>query len=53
MKFGKYVEENAVPEWASQYLSYKLLKKKIKQIVQQGIVTQEIQGISILVKKKE
>lgn len=32
MKFGKYVEDNAVPEWASKYLEYKQLKKKIKRI---------------------
>lgn len=33
MKFGKYVEDNAIPEWASKYLEYKQLKKKIKKIV--------------------
>lgn len=32
MKFGKYVEDHAVPEWATEYLNYKILKKKIKNI---------------------
>jgi SPX domain protein involved in polyphosphate accumulation len=33
MKFGKYVEDNAIPEWAAKYIMYKPLKKKIKAIV--------------------
>ncbi|KAI8818109.1 SPX domain-containing protein [Fimicolochytrium jonesii] len=33
MKFAKYLEENSVPEWRSQYVDYRQLKKLIKQVV--------------------
>ncbi|OMH80658.1 hypothetical protein AX774_g5893 [Zancudomyces culisetae] len=32
MKFGKYIESEAVPEWHTKYLNYKLLKKCLKRI---------------------
>lgn len=31
MKFGKYILENAVPEWRKKYINYKALKEKIKK----------------------
>jgi hypothetical protein len=31
MKFGKYLAENLVPEWRSQYVAYRALKKQIKR----------------------
>lgn len=30
MKFGRNLPRNQVPEWASQYINYKTLKKLIK-----------------------
>ena len=30
MKFGQNLPRNQVPEWASQYIDYKALKKLIK-----------------------
>ena len=30
MKFGRNLPRNQVPEWASQYINYKALKKLIK-----------------------
>ncbi|PVV03057.1 hypothetical protein BB560_002474 [Smittium megazygosporum] len=33
MKFGKYLESEAVPEWQTEYIDYKGLKKLIKKIV--------------------
>jgi hypothetical protein len=38
MKFGKYVEDHAVPEWISQYIAYKELKKKIKAIAKVNLL---------------
>ncbi|QIX02528.1 hypothetical protein AMS68_008045 [Peltaster fructicola] len=32
MKFAKELDENAVPEWKSQYLNYKIAKKKLKAV---------------------
>ncbi|OMJ10149.1 Phosphate transporter PHO1-like protein [Smittium culicis] len=32
MKFGKYLESEAVPEWQNKYIDYKGLKKCIKRI---------------------
>ncbi|KAH6569960.1 hypothetical protein BASA61_009178 [Batrachochytrium salamandrivorans] len=31
MKFGKYIVENSVPEWRTQYINYGKLKKSIKR----------------------
>ncbi|EFA85341.1 SPX domain-containing protein [Heterostelium album PN500] len=31
MKFGKYLEENHVPEWRDKYVQYKQIRKKIKK----------------------
>ncbi|EGG14759.1 SPX domain-containing protein [Cavenderia fasciculata] len=31
MKFGKYLENNQVPEWKDKYVSYKQLRKNIKR----------------------
>lgn len=30
MKFGRNLQRNQVPQWASQYINYKELKKLIK-----------------------
>lgn len=32
MKFGKKFKDDVIPEWKTQYLDYKLLKKIIKRI---------------------
>eukprot|EP00126_Sphaerothecum_destruens_P015395 Sdes_comp9392_c0_seq2m853 len=32
MKFARYLQEHQVPEWSSQYVNYKLVKKRIKEI---------------------
>jgi SPX domain protein involved in polyphosphate accumulation len=32
MKFAKVLVQNAIPEWESQYLGYRRLKKKIKEV---------------------
>ncbi|KAL7319416.1 Xenotropic and polytropic retrovirus receptor 1 [Mucor circinelloides] len=32
MKFAKYLESQSVPEWRKAYISYKGLKKKLKQV---------------------
>ncbi|KAJ3339236.1 hypothetical protein HDU93_008444 [Gonapodya sp. JEL0774] len=32
MKFGRYLEQEEVPEWASRYVNYKKLKRLIKKI---------------------
>ncbi|KAI8640071.1 SPX domain-containing protein [Parasitella parasitica] len=32
MKFAKYLESESVPEWRKAYISYKGLKKKLKQV---------------------
>eukprot|EP01112_Ceratiomyxa_fruticulosa_P024379 TRINITY_DN99_c0_g2_i2.p2 TRINITY_DN99_c0_g2~~TRINITY_DN99_c0_g2_i2.p2 ORF type:complete len:250 (-),score=46.14 TRINITY_DN99_c0_g2_i2:1531-2280(-) len=32
MKFGKHVEQNSTPEWSTQYIDYKTLKKTIKSL---------------------
>lgn len=31
MKFGKTLLQNEIPEWSKSYLSYKALKKAIKE----------------------
>ena len=47
MKFGKYVEDHAVPEWISQYIAYKELKKKIKAIAKVNLLPIS-RGITII-----
>lgn len=32
MKFGRNLQRNQVPEWASSYINYKSLKKLIKTV---------------------
>lgn len=36
MKFGRNLPRNQVPEWASSYINYKVLKKLIKAAAQSG-----------------
>lgn len=36
MKFGRNLPRNQVPEWASQYINYKGLKKLIKNAQEVG-----------------
>lgn len=36
MKFGRNFPRNQVPEWASQYMNYKSLKKLIKNAQSDG-----------------
>eukprot|EP00732_Lithocolla_globosa_P002340 Lithocolla_globosa_v1_NODE_1513_length_2520_cov_11.413793.p2 type:complete len:155 gc:universal NODE_1513_length_2520_cov_11.413793:2477-2013(-) len=35
MKFAKYIASESVPEWRSQYINYKRLKKLLKVLVEQ------------------
>lgn len=32
MKYGKYMQDQAVSEWQSHYFNYKRLKKEIKKL---------------------
>jgi hypothetical protein len=32
MKFGKLLEEEAIPEWRPKFIKYELLKKKLREI---------------------
>jgi len=36
MKFGQNLSRNQVPEWASSYIDYKVLKKLIKAATKQS-----------------
>ena len=42
MKFGKYLESKARPEWRAHYLDYKALKELIKQCMNDTHDTPEI-----------
>jgi hypothetical protein len=32
MKFGKFLEEEAIPEWRPKFIKYKLLKDKLQEM---------------------
>ena len=34
MKFGRHLSRNQVPEWATHYIKYKSLKKRIKGVAE-------------------
>ncbi|PVZ97741.1 hypothetical protein BB558_006292 [Smittium angustum] len=46
MKFGKYLESEAVPEWSTKYIDYKGLKKCIKRISGKNEEETHLQHIS-------
>lgn len=43
MKFGRNLPRNQVPEWASQYINYKGLKKLIKNAQSEASIGAEEQ----------
>ncbi|KAI9283421.1 Glycerophosphoryl diester phosphodiesterase family-domain-containing protein [Sporodiniella umbellata] len=41
MKFGKTLNNNQIPEWSRNYISYKLLKREIKAVSNQAPASEE------------
>ena len=39
MKFAKYIDDNAIPEWKRAYFDYKKGKKLIKRVADQSVTT--------------
>ncbi len=42
MKFGKYLESKARPEWRTQYVNYKALKDLIKEATAEAATAGEV-----------